>query len=174
MFNWQQATTGADNGLMPTRWQAIIWINDGLYSIDNKPSLVRLSPVQQTAIIWNNDCLLIHIWVTQPNLLKYIYIYASLGLLELNPWRHMVLIWKWGPWFPKHSPEILGWTHNDPEFPTKILDSWNLNLPTSFRINDFGQRWLIQATLFTKILKHHRFGIWTMEMNKFCVSFVSI
>ena len=28
--NWQDISTGPDNGLMPNRWQAIIWTNGGL------------------------------------------------------------------------------------------------------------------------------------------------
>ena len=30
LYNWRYVGIGSDNGLMPNRWQAIIWTNDGL------------------------------------------------------------------------------------------------------------------------------------------------
>ena len=29
MSDWQYSNIGSDNGLAPSRWQAIIWTNDG-------------------------------------------------------------------------------------------------------------------------------------------------
>ena len=51
--NWQYALIGLDIGLVPNRWQAIIWTNDGLVYWRIYASLGLNELNERNGFVWN-------------------------------------------------------------------------------------------------------------------------
>ena len=91
--NYQYSSIGSDNGLAPVRWQAIIWINDGLvyWCIYVSLSLNELNTYKNTIwlnvywyIIWQKDHSEVLLYENGNSYIHFLYFWYEGSIIHYN------------------------------------------------------------------------------------------